>query len=75
MQNAECKMQDAKLPRSASLHSQGMNLNAECKMQNAEWASLHFIPFTWFYLSLIDFVVWMQYEAKSSQQEEFTSGK
>ena len=33
-------------------------------MQSAEWASLHFISFTRFYLSLIDFVVWMRYDAK-----------
>ena len=68
--NAKCKMQNSELLRYVSLRSQGMNLNAECKMQNAEWASLHFIPFTWFYLSMIDFGVWMRYDAKGNYTRE-----
>ena len=49
--SAECGVRSAERLHFISLRSQGMNLNAKCKVQNAEWASLHFIPFTWFYLS------------------------
>ena len=69
-------MRNAERLRFTSFHSQGRFFNAKCRVQNAEWASLHFISFTWFYLSLIDFVVWMRYDAKGNNfRQDFTRSK